>query len=261
MAFELSDTSKRRILIATAAAGFGVSLFFAYRVLYTAGVSEYAKEFTAGCIGAIITVLATAALLRTQAESEITRDQLSGIFREKLEMYREFITFLNKIARDRVITPGEIQEAIDWGSRLALVCHPGVIRRLYEFCFQSLAFGAEAYSDLSDGQKEYWREWMLEQYDDMQEEFSCDETCEVLYTTRATIIAALRDDLANKKIMDFDENMNLLEKLDELLYLHSVSRIRFNDDGSIEAEIIVPERPRRRRKSASEERPVAVETD
>jgi len=77
-----------------------VLILIGYRLLYVADVSEYAKEFTAGCIGAFLTIIATWLLLKAQTDSDITKEQISGIFKEKLDIYRQFIAFLNKIHTD-----------------------------------------------------------------------------------------------------------------------------------------------------------------
>jgi ABC-type Co2+ transport system permease subunit len=71
----------------------GIFMFYGYRMLFVANVSEYAKEFTASCLGAVITIMATALLLKSQLENEVIKDQLADIFKEKVDLYRQYIDF------------------------------------------------------------------------------------------------------------------------------------------------------------------------
>jgi len=245
----LSDENKRKLWFMFLAIGLVVIIFVGYRVLYMSGVSEYAKEFTAGCIGAVITIFATAALLKSQTESEITKDQLAGMFREKLNLYRAFIEFLNERYDDGEITSDEIKKIVEWGGKLSLVANPRVIRVLYEYIFQLVAFGADSYADLTDSQKSEWKKWILQFYDDMEADFEDEEFCRVHYSDKSTIITALRDDLANKKQTNFDINLDMDSNLDDLFSLHAVVEIKLNGDGTHEITSMydVPVKPRRRR--------------
>jgi hypothetical protein len=244
-----SDASKRRLWFVFLAAGLVILIFVGYRILYMSGVSEYAKEFTAACIGAVITIFATAALLKSQTESEITRDQLAGMFREKLDLYREFIGFLNEIECDGEIGNDEIKKVVEWGAKISLVTSPGVIRALYEYIFQIVAFGTDTYADLTDSQKSEWKKWMLQFYDDMETDFEDEEFCKIEYSDKSRIITALRDDLANKKSSNFDINHEMDACLNELFSLHSVVEIKLNDDGThvITQEYDIPKKPRKRK--------------
>src|SRR5690606_21548742 len=100
-------------------------------------------------------------------DSEITKDQLAGMFHEKLDLYRTFIEFLNAIYEDGEITSDEIKKIVEWGGKLSLVANPRVIRVLYEYIFQLVAFGSDSYTELTDKQKSEWRKWILQFYDDM----------------------------------------------------------------------------------------------
>lgn len=232
----MNESNKKKLMLTILAIGLGIIIFIGYRILYMAGISEYAKEFTAGCIGSVITIFATAALLRSQTESEVTKDQLAGMFREKLELYKSFIEFLNTVHSDGEITSDEIKEIVEWGGKLSLVCRPGVIRVLYEYAFQIVAFGSDNYDDLSDQQNATWKKWMLGHYDDMAEEFEDEVVCSTIYASQARIITMLRDDLAHKKISNFDENLDMQDMLDNLFSLHSVIEINFNSDDTYDIE-------------------------
>jgi hypothetical protein len=245
-----SEESKRSLWFIFLATGLIILIFVGYRILYMSGVSEYAKEFTAGCIGAVITIFATAALLKSQTENEISRDQLAEVFREKLTLYRTFIEFLNEINDDGEITSDEIKKIVKWGGTLSLVANPRVIRVLYEYIFQIVAFGSDSYADLTDAQKLEWKKWMLQFYDDMEANFQDEEFCRICYSDKPVIITALRDDLANKKLSNFDMNLEMNSCLDDLFSLESVVEIKLNDDGTHEIMSMydVPVKPRKRTK-------------
>lgn len=83
----MKESAKSKVTYIVLGLGVCLLVFFGYKILFMAGLSEYAKEFTAGCIGAVITIFATAALLKSQSDSEIRKDQVAGIFKEKLKVY------------------------------------------------------------------------------------------------------------------------------------------------------------------------------
>jgi hypothetical protein len=197
-----------------------------------AGISVYGKEITAGCIAALITIAAMAALLKLQSESEIIQDQVKEVFREKLKIYSKFVRFLNKINNDGEITSEEVTEIVEWGTKLSLITHPRVIRLLYEYIFQLLTFGVSSYTDLTSAQRVKWKKWMLQFYDDMEADFEDEELCAIHFSDRSKIITALRDDLANRKMSDFDQNLEMDAQLDELLALHLAIEVKLSKDGS-----------------------------
>jgi hypothetical protein len=250
MSIEITEASRRKVFIGALAVGICICIFFAYRVLYTAGVSEYAKEFTAGCIGAVITIFATAALLRSQTESEVTKDQLAGMFREKLELYKAFIHFLNSIKKDGEIDSDELRDVVEWGGKLSLVCQPGVIRGLYEYIFQIVAFGSDSYEEFAEDAKAVWRKWMLSHYEGMEADFNDEQFCRSIYSSQAKIITMLRDDLAHKQMADFEENLNMQAILEDLFSLHSVVDIKFTADGEIEIEKFFEQAVKKRARTA-----------
>ncbi len=231
MEFFQSEENRRKLYVVMLAFGFCLLVFVGYRILYVANISEYSKEFVSGCLGAVITIIATAALLKSQTDSEVTRDQLSGMFREKLDLYRAFIEFLNNINSDGEITPSELKKVIEWAAKLSLVCRPGVVRNIYEYVFQLVAFGTDSYEELSSKQRKQWKAWMLVFYDNMSDDFEDEIICSDLYSNPAKIISALRDDLTHKKMSNFEENLDMQTVLSELFSLRSVDDIKFKANG------------------------------
>lgn len=225
--------NKKSAIYGVLSLGIAILVFVGYRVLFMAGVSEYAKEFIAGCLGAVITILATAALLKSQTDTEIRKDQLSEIFKEKLKIYTEFISFLNGINNDGELTHEELKTLVEWGCRLSLVCRPGVVRAIYEYTFQVIAFGSSSYSDLSAQQKRKWNTWMKSQYEGMESEFNDEAFCESHYGGISKIISYLREDMASKKISDVEENIDIQETISDLISLHSAAEISIEENGEI----------------------------
>lgn len=243
----ISMLQNKRTLLWIGLAIFGsVFVFFGFHLLYAANISDYGKEFVAGCLGALITIAATAALLKSQTEGEVAKEQLTGIFHEKLKVYSEFISFLNKIHEDGVVDSEEITKLVDWACTLSLICQPGVIRKIYEYAFQVVAFGAFKYDDLSDEDKRKWKKWSLVFYDGMEEDFEDEVVCRDVFSSVPLIISYLRDDLAHRKMSNFDENLNVQIILQDLLDLHAVQSIEISGD-DIEITKLYP-KPKRARK-------------
>lgn len=249
----MNENIKRKIILSIIAFGACILIFSGYRIIYMAGISEYAKEFTAGCIGAVITIFATAALLRSQTESEITKEQVSGIFKEKLTLYSQFITYLNEINNDGHLTHDEIKGLIEWGGKLSLICRPTLIKSIYEYAFQVIAFEAPTFEDLAPKHKETWRKWIISQYEGMEKEFMDEEICSFMFSSPARIISILRDDISHKKMTDMDENMDMQVIMDALLTLHSATAISFKGDGEFEITKTYQQKPRSRKSKNNEQ--------
>ena len=207
-------------------------IFIGYRLLYAAEISSYGKELIAGCLGAVITIFATYALLKSQTDSEITKNQLEEIFKEKLKIYSEFITFLNQIHTDGELNHQEMKELVEWAAKLSLICRVNVIQAIYEFAFQVFAFRETKYENLNDEQKAQWKLWMLETYDGMEEDFKDEEFCQQAWSGIPKIISYLRDDIALKKMSAVDENIDMAVLLNQIYDLHSADAIELEDDGS-----------------------------
>lgn len=229
-----NENKKRNFALYALAFGACLLIFFGYRLLFVAGVSEYSKEIISGCIGAVITIFATFALLKSQTENEIAKEQLSGIFKEKLRVYGSFIGFLNQIHSDGELDSKELNKMIEWGCKLALISRPGVVQSIYEYAFQLIAFGTTEYLDLTKDQKQKWKTWMLNSYPHMKNDFQDEDLCFAMYATLPRIIFALREDIAHKQLSDSEENFDVEDTLTNLLALHSVVEIVVNEDGSYE---------------------------
>lgn len=228
----MSSNTKQKLLLGLLAFGICLLIFIGYRFLYTAGISSYGKEFIAGCLGAVITIIATAALLKSQTESEITKNQLAEMFKEKLKIYSEFITFLNNIHTDGELNHKEMKALVEWAAKLSLICRVNVIQAIYEFAFQVFAFGETKYENLNEKQKAQWKLWMLGTYDGMEHEFKDEEFCQQAWSGIPKIISYLRDDIAHKKMSDSDENIDMGLLLQQIYDLHSADAIELEDDGS-----------------------------
>lgn len=207
------------ILILAVAGG----LYLGYKYLYDSGIADYSKEFIAGCLGAVITIFATAALLKFQSQSEVEKEQSVNVFTEKLSMYKEFIVYLNSIFNDGMATQEELSELISRTSYISLVCQPVIIEAIYAYVYQKKHFESfdysEYYQDMNKKDKNAWKKWKIEEgYDEI--DFDNDESCEEQFASRGMIISLLRDDLSNKKMPNSDENLKTMRwNLEQLFSL------------------------------------------
>jgi len=156
---------------------------------------------------------------------------------------------LNKIYEDGVIDSEEITKLIEWASTLSLICRSSVIRKIYEFAFQVVAFDSFKYEDLSDQKKVIWKKWVNDLYDEsLSEDLEEEEFCTHFFSSVPLIISYLRDDITHKKMSDFDENMNIQVVLHHLLDLHAVHSIEIDGD-DIEITKYYPPKPKKTRRS------------
>jgi hypothetical protein len=254
----MSDSLKRKIIYASLGIGLCLLVFAGYELLYTADISEYAKEFVAGCIGSIIVIFATAALLKSQSDSEIRKEQIAGIFKEKLGIYMGFIEFLNGIQTDGELTQEELKRMVEWGSKLALFCRPHIIRVIYEYIVQIVAFGADDYDDLSEEEKVKWKKWQKEYYTDFYADFDeNEEFWKAQYANISGIIATLRDDLTERSFPDMEEEAAVQENIYDLWTLHAVESVEFCDDNSLIVTRNYDQSKRPTRKPSARKKPAA----
>lgn len=257
---------KDQALLLIIAVGVSLLVFSGYRLLYVAGVTEYAKEFIAGCMGAVITIFATAVLLKSQSDNEIRKDQISGIFREKLKVYSGFIQFLSEMHEDNEITDTEINKLIDWGCKLSLICQPVIVYEIYQYIVQLLVFGTDKYVDLTPEDRLKWKAWQIEEWRDRDPKIKSnldDEMfCVDQFTSVSTMIGTLRLDIMEREVSGFEESIHLEIELEKLWSLHSVVGVDIQGDGVIQIAVGYPEggegdedeEPRLRRPSDSSDR-------
>lgn len=214
---------RKKIILFFSIVLFAIFAYIGYRLIYLSGISEYAKEFIAGCMGAVITIVATAALLKSQSDSEIQKEQITNIFIKKLELYNEFIELLNNVYKDRTISYLEIDQIIEETTKISLVCQSYVIRGIYQYIFQIMIFGHyEQFSEMPKKHKKEWKEWMKSEYYDIDSKlFNDEDFCENMFTTKSNIIYNLREDLWNRKISDLDENLSIIDIMKSLLRLRN----------------------------------------
>ncbi len=203
--------------------------FIGFHLIYTAGISEYVKEFIAGCLGALITIAATAALLKSQTDGEISKEQVSGIFKEKLQIYNHFISHLNEVNCDAVLTQKELNSVIDWATRLSLVSNDFVVRSIYEHIFQIVAFNAFSFEDLNPTQVRQWKTWQKSIYDNDQNYYET-EDCEGDFVSFGHVLAALRNDLLNRKSATLDDDVNVANEVNLIRELQHVVAVRFSGE-------------------------------
>ena len=205
--------------------------FVGFHLLYNASISEYAKEFVAGCLGALITIAATAALLKSQTDGEVIREQLANMFQLKLAMYSDFILHLNKTHADDKLTSKELDSIIDWAIKLSLVASPEMIEALNAYLFQLIAFDAFEYSDLEGEKHDEWLRFRRLKYDDINAET---DNLDLFFVSYGELIYRLRIDLLNRAVANHDQHFDTRERIDQIRHLRGVVSVRVSEENGIE---------------------------
>jgi hypothetical protein len=133
------------------------SIFIFSRTLFHADLSEFAKEFTAAILGALITVFITAILLKSQTVNNIQHDKNIGVFHTKLEMYTQFCEFLNKMISNDKMSDIEQNELQFWAMKLTLLSGREVSDCLDKFFMQAHHYRVFLYESLDNEQKKEFR--------------------------------------------------------------------------------------------------------
>jgi len=241
---------ENRIAWVVAALIVALAAYFGFDALYAANISEYAKEFISGCLGALITIAATAALLRTQTQGEIVKNYTSGIFVEKARLYSDFIIYINSVHKDGRVSKAEFNSLIEWALRVSLVSNAYVVGSIYEYLFQIFAFDADQYRDLSEEALPAWKQWHKQEVTEFafDKEYDDPDFCIAHFTTLASVVTALRDDLVHKSLTTDEETVKILAEVERILELRHATEVEIDEDNGI--SITIDTRPTRRRKAS-----------
>lgn len=200
--------------------------FVGFHLLYSARISEYSKEFVAGCTGALITIFATAVLLRTQTKSEILRSQASATFERKLDTYYLFVDHLNKITADGNITRKEFDSTVDWGVKLSIFCRPYTLDSIRNYLFQVLAYGAMEFTDLQDEDLENWCAWQSTQLDEVLSPET--DNLDIHFTSYGQLIHRLREDLLELDATEFEDHFQVMEQINHIRNMRGATSAHFD---------------------------------
>ena len=91
---------------------------------------NYAPQFIAALLGAIVTTVITLLLLNGQSEQEEKKEKSSKVFEEKLRIYQDFLKTLDTIVKDGKIDAAEEIELEFQTSYLAMHTSPGSINEI-----------------------------------------------------------------------------------------------------------------------------------
>lgn len=149
----------RSLFLSLVALILAASVFIFFRSHWAADLPPFSLEIAAGFLGAIITVIVTAVLLSAQTSGEVQRDKSIGVFRVKLGSYSDFLMCLDEIIEDSRVDSKEIRALRQWAMRLSLIAGQLVSCALADFIEQSALFKKFRYSDLTDEEKQSWRDW------------------------------------------------------------------------------------------------------
>lgn len=198
-----------------------------FHILFTISTTEFSKEFIAGCIGALITIVATAVLLKSQTNSEILKDQANASFQTKLEIYSEFIDHLNLAHKDNVLSREELNKTIDLSLRLALVCKPRILVDVTDYIFQLTAYNTAVYQRLTEENEKNWFEYVKVKLRNA-DYFDKNEDREMYFVTYGEIIQDLREDLLDANPPTEGQHMAMAKLINSILAFKDAKSARFD---------------------------------
>ena len=193
-----------------------VLMFVGFRILYQAPTSEYMKEVVAGFIGAVLTIVATAALLKSQSDNELRRDQSSEVFKAKLSTYNEFIDFLCLLLKDRRMSEKEKDEFVNRGLKISLFAGDDLVIQLAMFIRQVTFNKCIYFEDLTEEEVARWHRFYKDQTE-QEAEYVDGFSYPIGFITVGSMISMLRSDLGESKIVASDKRTIISYSIDQLV--------------------------------------------
>ncbi|GIW14524.1 MAG: hypothetical protein KatS3mg063_0377 [Tepidiforma sp.] len=131
VARELHVSFRRRDLLYLAALALGSGLaYIAFRELYLAGAYvPYAQEMVLIFLGAVATIILTAALLNRQTELELRKEGRVLVFQQKSDIYMACIETVARIVQAEALEPRLIDELRVLNHKLAVVGSAEVVAK------------------------------------------------------------------------------------------------------------------------------------
>jgi len=206
--------------------GLSIAVFLFFKAFSQAPVNafkdnSYTTEIMAAFLGTVFTIIITAILLRTQSVMEESKEKSVGIFQAKLDMYKNFMDFLNSIIDDSIIDDKELKELEKWVLKLSLVANDEVTFNLVEFVDQTIRFRKLFVDELSESDKEQYIRVHKEKYDEVISDIDIAEN----FITVGAIVGLLKKDLGEKIITDRKTLQATWVCIDDLLSYSKKERI------------------------------------
>lgn len=174
--------------------GIGTSVFLFFKGFFDLTTTTYAQEILAAVLGTLMVAGVTVLLLGAQSAAEEARQKSLGVFQEKLSLYKQFLDVLLPRLEDGRLDPTEVQELRSWSIRISLLASDNASLVLSSFVRQSALLGKFRWRDLTEQEKDKWREW-----DRLENEGEPDPDGEG-FLTLGCVVAALREDLGEHRV-------------------------------------------------------------
>ena len=141
------------LAFAAAAAALGIGIVFVFRSMYLAeDILPFAQEMTLIFLGAVVTIILTAALLNRQTDLELRKEGRVIILQQQCDIYMACIEKVAEIVETARHDAKLIDELRVLNHKLAVVASAGVVSS-FEQVLESLQSGF-ADGSLSDGDGE-----------------------------------------------------------------------------------------------------------
>ncbi|QSZ42175.1 hypothetical protein GJV85_08640 [Sulfurimonas aquatica] len=188
------------------------SLFFYNQVSTT-----YAQEIIAGFMGAIITVVITAMLLRQQSSNEILKEKNVAVFNAKLKYYEGFIEFLTiKFIDDGKLDDNEEKLFREWVMKVSLICGKEVSDTIDKFFLQSHIFRKVSFKQFTIDEKKDFVAWYKEQYGETCLISKDGESCEK-FVGIGGLISHMKHDLGEIEITSKEDILSSKMVIDHIM--------------------------------------------
>jgi len=174
----------------------GVAIFLFFSSFFTDALPDYALNIAAAFLGSVITIIVTAVLLQAQSASELNKEKSIGVFNSKVQMYGDFLEFLNRITIDGEIDDKELLEFRSWAFRLSLVAGSVATMMISLFVMQLVVARHYRWSCVTEENRERWLEWYSEAYPGVTVEIV--EGFNLEWTTVGDVVMMLRADLGEE---------------------------------------------------------------
>lgn len=206
---------KKAIIFTFIAVVIALVIFLTFENFFGEEIPEYAKNIAAAFFGSLITMVITAILLNAQSMSELGKEKSVGVFNAKLQIYHEFIGFLNNIIEDEKISNQEIKDLKKWVLKLSLVAGSDATQAVTSFISQTLCIGKYKWGDLNQDERNKWIEWYEKNYDCEWEGEDDGENFD--FVSIGSLIHALKVDLGEQDVSNFKEAAQNWAFVDEIV--------------------------------------------
>ncbi len=181
----------------------GVAIFLFFYRFFSAALPDYALNIAAAFLGSVITIIVTAVLLQAQSTSELNKEKSVGVFNHKVQLYGEFLDFLNKITIDGEIDDKELLEFRSWAFRLSLVAGSVATTMISLFVMQLVVARHYRWSCVTEENRKQWLDWYSKTYPGVQVEIV--DGINLDWTSVGDLVMMLRADLGEESASEDKE--------------------------------------------------------